>query len=327
MTIEQQFNALTKQELVFFIDNYKQYADFNTLGLYRSVLENESLTIKDKIEIRDYANKTFRKTFDFLQIKDPYTYVKLISLGEELTKADEKQIWRDVCQWQGETLKDKKIKHRNFGDYSKHNCGDINCVYNGLMVHQSNSRLKKIEEGTGCKIEFVETGTEPDYPFPRYDVPAKSSYYILRHGWSSALICGDTEKCVPFYKIPYTDKLSTDYSNIWSWERHHSSLFRLWLNSQPIAEEFALEQLQNVHSEDSKLGREICAKIEELTGVPTYYFLFNSRRWTGREDLDRKCPLTNQEWRIEGKTASDFIAFKCDESRLVSELSHNCKTG
>lgn len=187
--------------------------------------------------------------------------------------------------------------------------------------------LQKIEEGTGFKIEFIETGTEPDYPFPRYDVPEKSSYYILRHGWSSALMCGDTEKCVPFYKIPYTDKLNTDYSNIWTWERDHQSLFRLWLGSQTITEEFALEQMQNADSQNSQMGRELCAKIEELTGVPTYYFLFNSRKWTVQEDLDRKCPLTNNEWRIEGKTASDFIAFKCDESRLVSELSHNCKDG
>ena len=35
---------------------------------------------------------------------------------------------------QEKILKSKKIKHRNFGDYSKHNCGYDNCPYNGLMV-------------------------------------------------------------------------------------------------------------------------------------------------------------------------------------------------
>jgi len=29
------------------------------------------------------------------------------------------------------------MKHRNFGDYSKHNCGYENCPMNGLMVKQS----------------------------------------------------------------------------------------------------------------------------------------------------------------------------------------------
>ena len=36
-----------------------------------------------------------------------------------------------------------------------------------------------------------------------------------------------------------------------------------------------------------------------------------------------KCPITGNDWYIKGATASDFIAFKCDESRLVSELSTN----
>lgn len=144
MKIDRQFNTFTKQEYFFSIDNYEKYSNFNTLGLYRSILENENLLLEEKIEIRDYANQTFQKTFDFLQIKDPSTYVKLVSLGVDLTKADERQIWKDVVRWQEKTLADKKIKHRNFGDYSKHNCGDTICVYNGLMVHQSNSRLKEM---------------------------------------------------------------------------------------------------------------------------------------------------------------------------------------
>jgi len=65
--------------------------------------------------------------------------------------------------------------------------------------------------------------------------------------------------------------------------------------------------------------------LPELTGVPTYYFLFNYRTWTTKEDRERKCPITGNDWLIEGKTDDDFIAFKCDESRLVSELSTNTK--
>ena len=189
---------------------------------------------------------------------------------------------------------------------------------------------KKIEVGTGEKIEFLETGTEPDYPFPRYEINREnSSFYILRYSLSSPLLCGDTLKPVPLYKIPYTsDKDAngndTCHDNIWSWERHYKSLYHLWLASQEVTEEFAANQMQNVHSIHNKKGRELCQIIEEKTGVPTYYFLFNYRNWTVQEDLDRKCPITGREWRINDKTSSDFIAFKCYESRLVSELSTNC---
>ena len=140
MEIGQNFNTLTLHEYFFYIDNYKKYKDFNTLGLYRSIVENEKLTLDDKIALRDYAHNTFRKTFDFLQLKDPKTFIEVEYLGQELTKGDEYNIWRNIGRNQQLILEDKKIKHRNFGTYSKHNCGYDSCVWNGIMIRQG-SRL------------------------------------------------------------------------------------------------------------------------------------------------------------------------------------------
>lgn len=136
MEIGQKFNTLTLKEYYYYIDNYKKYTDFNTLGLYRSIVENEKLTVDDKISVRDYAHKTFKKTFDFLQLKDPKTFVEVEYLGQELTKGDEQNIWEDIRRNQQRILEDKKIKHRNFGEYSKHNCGYDTCVWNGIMIRQ-----------------------------------------------------------------------------------------------------------------------------------------------------------------------------------------------
>ena len=136
MEIGQKFNQLTLEEYFFFIDNYKKYQDFNTLGLYRSIIENDKLSIDEKIEVREYAHKTFKKTFDFLQLKDPKVFVKVSTLGQELTKGDDEKMWNDIQKNQQKILADKKIKHRNFGNYSKHNCGYDNCVWNGLMIRQ-----------------------------------------------------------------------------------------------------------------------------------------------------------------------------------------------
>jgi hypothetical protein len=140
MEIGQKFNTLTKEEYYFFIDNYKKYNDFNTLGLYRSIIENEKLTIDDKIEVRDYSHKTFQKTFDFLQLKDPITFIDVSFIGQEITKGDEKKIWDDIRENQQKILKEKQIKHRNFGSYSKHKCPYDDCPYLGIMVRQG-SRL------------------------------------------------------------------------------------------------------------------------------------------------------------------------------------------
>lgn len=75
MEIGQKFNTLTLNEYFFYIDNFKKYKDFNTLGLYRSIVENTKLTLNDKIAVREYAHKKFKKTYDFLQLKDPKTFV------------------------------------------------------------------------------------------------------------------------------------------------------------------------------------------------------------------------------------------------------------
>jgi hypothetical protein len=121
MEIGQKFNNLTLKEYFFCIDNYKKYTNFNALGLYRSLIENGKLTLEEKILVRNYANQIFQKTFDFLQLKDPKTFVEVSYLGQELTKGDEGKIWNEIKKSQQKILTDKKIKHRNFGDYSKGN--------------------------------------------------------------------------------------------------------------------------------------------------------------------------------------------------------------
>ncbi len=142
MKINQPFNQLQKAEYLYFIENHKQYSDFNTLGLYRSLTENILLSLEELIEIREFAHSYFQKTFDFLQLKDPLTYFKVSHLGQELTQGDELNAWRIIRENQQKTLKDKKIKHRNFGTYSIHDCGYEICPFNGLMIKQDafNSR-------------------------------------------------------------------------------------------------------------------------------------------------------------------------------------------
>jgi len=136
MEIGRKFNTFTLEEYFFYIDNHKKYKDFNTLGLYRSIVENENLTIEEKLNVREYAHKIFKKTFDFLQLKDPWTFKEVTYLGQELTRGDEEKIWGDIRKNQQSILADKKIKHRNFGEYSKHNCGYDFCHLNGIMVKQ-----------------------------------------------------------------------------------------------------------------------------------------------------------------------------------------------
>ncbi len=136
MKLGRPFNKLTFSEYLTFIPMHETFSDWNSLGLYRSILEHEKLTLDEKRQVRDLAHTFFQKQFDFLQLKDPKTYIDVSSLGQELTKADENQLWEDVKRNQQKILENKKIKHRNFVHYSKHNCGVDTCIYSGLMVKQ-----------------------------------------------------------------------------------------------------------------------------------------------------------------------------------------------
>lgn len=138
MEIGHKFNTLTLKEYFYYIDNAKKYKDFNTLGLYRSIIENEKLTLDEKIAVRDYAHKYFQKTFDFLQLKDPETFLEVSTLGQELTDYDKVCLRDKISKNQQRILSAKRIKHRNFGMYSKHNCAPW-CPCNGLMVHTKSS--------------------------------------------------------------------------------------------------------------------------------------------------------------------------------------------
>ena len=136
MKVGKQFNTLTYGEYLHLIANHKKFTDFNTLGLFRSIVETTKLSLEEKLELRKVAVAAFAKTFDFLQLKDPQTYFEVKTLGEILTVADKNQAWEDIKRNQQQILESKQLKHRNFGSYAKHNCGYESCIFNGVMIRQ-----------------------------------------------------------------------------------------------------------------------------------------------------------------------------------------------
>ncbi|WP_460607847.1 hypothetical protein [Hymenobacter terrigena] len=99
-------------------------------------METTKLSLEEKLELRKVAVAAFAKTFEFLQLKDPQTYFEVTTLGESLTVADKNQAWDDIKANQQRILESKRIKHRNLGIYSKHNCPYADCPFNGVMFKQ-----------------------------------------------------------------------------------------------------------------------------------------------------------------------------------------------
>ena len=52
MKISRQLNTFSYSEYIHLLKNHARYTDFNSLGLFRSILENEKLTAKQKFATR-----------------------------------------------------------------------------------------------------------------------------------------------------------------------------------------------------------------------------------------------------------------------------------
>ncbi len=131
------YNALSREGYLRLLKGPKKGGTVNTLGLFRSILENEGLSLPEKLEIRDLTVSRFSKAFVFLQLKDPITYINLCCLGVPRSEMEGQQVWERLRFDQARLLKAKRIRHRNSGVYSRHLCGHGACPHGGMMVRSS----------------------------------------------------------------------------------------------------------------------------------------------------------------------------------------------
>ncbi len=187
--------------------------------------------------------------------------------------------------------------------------------YNNFYVTRG---IKKVEEICGSKFEIKLVGQYKD-DFEPVCKCKKSEYYILITNYlsiSSPITCGTCNNYVPLYRLPvYEDH---GYVQILNWETNYISCDSLQMNCQ-VGERWALNQMQEIASQLSKQGFNICRKIEELTNTPTYYYLHNYNKRNGY-NLSRPCPSCGENWGVK-ESVHDYFDFKCDNCKILSTLS------
>ncbi|MDO4426699.1 MAG: hypothetical protein Q4B88_01075 [Moraxella sp.] len=120
MKLTQKFNTLSPSEYRDVIKNHQRYANFNPLGLYRSLLENPKLDNETRLEILNFANQYFAKFYEFLIVKDINLYAQLSRLDKEPLSESQKWQYRERLKEQAkQILKAKKIKNWRVGIYTK----------------------------------------------------------------------------------------------------------------------------------------------------------------------------------------------------------------
>jgi predicted nucleic acid-binding Zn ribbon protein len=182
-----------------------------------------------------------------------------------------------------------------------------------------NLRIRDLERGCNAKLNTGVVGQHIPFYKDMCTCDHRASYILFTtySNESSPIDCGTCRRPVPVYKIKeLTDKDRTDLE---SWEGDYVSCDSLNMGCN-VGENWAIKQMSDPNSQLSQFGRAICNRIEEATGLPTYYYLFNYRTISFAKDRLRKCPSCNGEW-FQDKKGLDCYDFKCDKCKLISTLT------
>lgn len=138
----------------------------------------------------------------------------------------------------------------------------------------------------------------------------------------SPLRCGDHFSPIPLYRIPAV--ANGCFKQLINWQQDWQACDQLQMNGRS-AEFAALAEIGELTSSLSNRGMALRAKIEQQTGVATYYYLYRVGGESANSEEKRRCPGCNSPWALP-EPQHQVIDFKCDNCRIVSNISWDYKT-
>ena len=182
-------------------------------------------------------------------------------------------------------------------------------------------RLKKVRAVFGRSPRWLLADDEA----PKSDITWTNApfLYLFTHmfDWESPLCRGDSGRPVPLYRLP--DFSHEDREAIYFWQRAYREHDAIWIGSGDL-EIPVYRQLASPDSGLSRQGRDICKRVESVTGIATYYFLM--RYWGRRGTEDKRlCPSCGRAWRtaqpVNHPGGFWRFTFQCKRCRLVSHVA------
>lgn len=177
--------------------------------------------------------------------------------------------------------------------------------YNNIYVSK---HLGNMHEFFTISIEII--GEDMDTA-PSCTCEKKPDWYMLYADWTdqeSPVVCGRCGKSVPLYKLPYIQK-EDEYHGTLGWKEAYRDIDSLF--NYCLSDRFTYRQMNNVDSQLSKIGMDICREFEKAMDVPFYYYLFHYRK------TPTACPACGENWILTGEKT--FIDYKCDSCKLVAD--------
>lgn len=138
----------------------------------------------------------------------------------------------------------------------------------------------------------------------------------------SPLRCGEHFSPIPLYKLPPV--ANGDCKQVLKWQEDWEACDQLQMNGS-ILEHGAVMEISTHNSRLSRRGRDLSKRIEYLTNIPTFYYLYRVGGESLDAELNRPCPGCGEPWRLP-EPVHEIFDFMCEPCRLVSNLSWDFKT-
>ncbi|EOD56783.1 Zn-ribbon-containing protein [Aeromonas molluscorum] len=111
----------------------------------------------------------------------------------------------------------------------------------------------------------------------------------------SPLRCGDHFAPVPLYRLPTI--ANGDQKQIIKWQEDWEACDQLQMNGS-IAEHAALHEIGEPGSRLARRGADLCKRLETMTGIPVYYYLYRVGGLSAAEERARACPGCGGDWAL-----------------------------
>lgn len=135
----------------------------------------------------------------------------------------------------------------------------------------------------------------------------------------SPLRSGDNLLPIPLYQIPAT--FNGDHKRIIKWQSEWQACDELQMAAATQAEFAALHEISEVDSDLYRRGWDLRGRIEYLTKIPTYYYLYRVGGESKEAEQQRVCPKCGSpDWKLT-EPLLDMFHFRCEPCRIISNLS------
>ncbi|MGF1739556.1 Zn-ribbon-containing protein [Vibrio profundum] len=150
------------------------------------------------------------------------------------------------------------------------------------------------------------------------DDPSWQVLYTTYVHTCSPLRSGDSLLPIPLYRNPAT--LNGDHKAVIKWQTEWQACDEIQMAGGCRAEHAVLHEICDTDSVLYKRGMGLRGRIEHITKVPTYYYLYRVGGTSLQDEQARLCPSCSGEW-LQPEPVLDIFHFKCDKCRLVSNMS------